>query len=147
MKQNTCFKGNGGSWIDLLLTNSKFSFVITNSSETGLSDHHHMIYAILKAKFENFKPKKLTYRNFKRYDSGQFKLDIFSSMSAVRTHGAFENDFVSILDKHTPKKTKILRRNQKPHFYKNLREQIIIKSRLKNKANKSKNSSDIVKFK
>ena len=132
MKQNTCFKGNGGSWIDLLLTNSKFSFVITNSSETGLSDHHHMIYAILKAKFENFKPKKLTYRNFKRYDSGQFKLDIFSSMSAVRTHGAFENDFVSILDKHTPKKTKILRRNQKPHFYKNLREQIIIKSRLKN---------------
>ena len=26
-------------------------------------------------------------------------------MSAVRTHAAFENNFVSILDKHAPKKT------------------------------------------
>ena len=52
MKQNTCFKGDGGSCIDLLITNSKFSFMKTNCFETGLSDHHHMIHAILKAKFE-----------------------------------------------------------------------------------------------
>ena len=48
MKQNTCFKGDGGSCIDLRITNSKFSFMKTNSFETGLSDHHHMIYIILK---------------------------------------------------------------------------------------------------
>ena len=35
MKQNTCFKGDGGSCIDLLITNSKFSFMKTNSFETG----------------------------------------------------------------------------------------------------------------
>ena len=29
-------------------------------------------------------------------------------MSAVRTHAAFENNFVSILDKHAAKKTKTL---------------------------------------
>ena len=51
MKQNTCFKGDGGSCIDLLITNSKFSFMKTNSFETGLSDHHHMIYTILKTTF------------------------------------------------------------------------------------------------
>ena len=68
-------------------------------------------------------------------------------MSAVRTHTAFENNFVSILDKHVPKKTKILRGNQKPHFNKNLRKQIMIRSCLKNKANKSKNPIDIAKFK
>ena len=45
----------------------------TNSSETGLSDHHHMIYTILKTKFEHFEPKKLIYRNFKQYDSDQLK--------------------------------------------------------------------------
>ena len=73
MKQNTCFKGDGGSCIDLLIANSKFSFMKTNPFETGLSDHHHMIYTILKTKFVKFEPKKSTYRNLKQCDSGQFK--------------------------------------------------------------------------
>ena len=127
MKPNTCFKGDGGSYIDLLITNSKFSFMKTNSFETGLSDHHHMIYTILKTKFEKFEPKKSIYRNFKQYDSDQFKLDIFNSMSAMRTHAAFENNFVSIFDKHAPRKTKILRGNQNPHFNENLQKQIMIR--------------------
>ena len=148
MKQNTCFKGDRGSCIDLLITNSKFSFMKTNSFETGLSDHHHhMIYTILNTKFEKFEPKKLIYHNFKQFDSEQNKLDICNSMSAVRTHAAFENNFVSILEKHAPKKTKILRGNQKPHFNKNLRKQMMIRSRLRNKANKSKSPTDIVNFK
>ena len=83
MKQNACFKGDGGSYIDLLITNSKFSFMKTNSFETGLSDDHHMIYTILETKFEKFKPKKSIYRNFKQNDGGQFKLDIFSTMSLL----------------------------------------------------------------
>ena len=114
MKHNTCFKGDRGSCIDLLITNSKFSFLKKNSFETGLRDHHHMIYTILKTKFEKFEPKKLIYRNFKQFDSVQFKLDICNNMSAVRTHAAFEGNFVSILDKHAPKKTKILRGNKNP---------------------------------
>ena len=119
----------------------------TNSFETGLSDHHHMIYTILKTKFEKFKPKKSIYCNFKQYDSDQFKLDIFNSMSAMRAHAAYKNNFVSILDKHSPKKTKNLRGNQKPHFNKNLPKQIMIRSCIKKNANKSENPSDIVKFK
>ena len=101
-----------------------------------------MIYTTLKTKFEKFEPKKLIYRNFK-----QFKLDICNSMSAVRTHTAFENNFVSILDKNAPKKTNILRGNQNHHFNKNLWKPRMIRSRLKNKANKSKNPIGIAKFK
>ena len=56
IKQNTGFEDDGGSCIDLLITNSKFSFVRTNSLKTGLSDHH-IINAILKRKFEKFEPK------------------------------------------------------------------------------------------
>ena len=48
MKQNTCFKSDVGSCIDLLFTNSKFSFMKTSSSKTDLSDHPHMMYSILK---------------------------------------------------------------------------------------------------
>ena len=62
----------------------------------------------------------------------------------MRTHAAFENNFALILDKHA---TKVLRGNQKPRFNKNLQKQIMIRSRLKNKENKSKNPSHIVKFK
>ena len=61
MKQNTCFKGDEGSCIDLLILNLKFSFMKTNSFQTGLSGHRHMMYTFLKTQFE---PKKL-YRNFK----------------------------------------------------------------------------------
>ena len=89
IKQNTCFKNDGGSCIDLLIRNSKFSFVRTNSLKTGLSDHH-MLHAILKTKFEKFEPRKSIYRNFKQYDSEQFKLDICNSMSYDRTHAGFE---------------------------------------------------------
>ena len=67
MKQKTCFKVDGGSCTDLLNKNSKFSFMEANFFETDLSDHHHMIYTILKTKFEKFKPKKSTYHNFKQY--------------------------------------------------------------------------------
>ena len=145
MKQNTCFKYDGGSCIDLLITNSKFLFLKTTFFVTGLNDYHHMIYTILKTKFEKFEPKKSVYRNFKQYDSDQFRLDIFNSMSAMGTHAVFENYFVLMLDKNAPKKTKTLRGNQKLHFNKNVRRQIMIRSRLENKANKSKNSGDIYK--
>ena len=56
MKQNTCSKGDEDLCIDLLITNSKSSFLETNSFETGLSDH--IIYTIL-----NTKLKKLNQRN------------------------------------------------------------------------------------
>ena len=84
----------------------------TNSFESGLSDHHHMIYTVLKTKFEKFKPKKSIYQNFKRHYSDKFKLNIFNSMSATRTYAAFKNKFISILDKHAPMKTKNLRGNK-----------------------------------
>ena len=70
----------------------------------------NIIYTILKTKFENFEPKKLIYRIFKQYDSDQFKLDIFNSMDAMGTHAAFENNFVSILEKQTLRKIKIFTR-------------------------------------
>ena len=70
-----------------------------------------MIYTILKTKFEKFKAKKSIYGDFNQYESDQFNLNIFNSMSVMRDHEAYKNNFVSILDKHSPKKTKNLRGN------------------------------------
>ena len=51
-KSNTCFKGKG-SCIDLILTNRVYSFKHSNSIETGVGDHHHLIYTMLKTTFSN----------------------------------------------------------------------------------------------
>ena len=54
-------------------------------------------------------------------------LNWINIMFAIRTHAVFENNFVSILDKHAPKKMKIFTRESKTHFNKNLQVQIMIK--------------------
>ena len=75
IKTNTCFKGKGSS-IDLVLTNRKYSFKNTSSYETGLSDHHHMIYTMLKSSFVNIESKQLNYRDFKNFSFESFKKDL-----------------------------------------------------------------------
>ena len=52
----TCFKETG-SGIDLLLKNQKYLFKNTNASETGLSDHHLLIYSMLKTSFQKMSRK------------------------------------------------------------------------------------------
>ena len=44
----TCFKSANGSAIDLFLTTNKYLFQKTNSFETGISDHHHLIATVIK---------------------------------------------------------------------------------------------------
>ena len=56
VKGNTCFKGKG-SCIDLILTNRRYSFKHTSSTETGPSDHHHLISSMTKTTFEKEESK------------------------------------------------------------------------------------------
>ena len=74
IKSSTCFKGKG-SCIDLFLTNRKYSFKCSDSYETGISDHHHMIYTMLKSCFNNTELKLLDY----------IQLNIFLKKSLKRT--------------------------------------------------------------
>ena len=75
IKTNTWFKGKG-SCIDLILTNRKFSFEFTSTYETGISDHHYMIYTILKSCFQNTDSKLLKYRDLKSFLPEEFKEDL-----------------------------------------------------------------------
>ena len=147
IKSNTCFKGSG-SCIDLILTNRKFSFKHTSSYETGISDHHHMIYTMLKSCFKNAEPIILNYRDYKRFSKENFDRKLEESLTNCGdSYDDFQNIFVSELNKHAPKKKKVLRGNNKPHIDKILRKAIMKRSRLKNKANKTKNPRDISNYK
>ena len=59
----------------------------------------------------------------------------------------FDHIFTSKLNKHAPKKKKWIRGNNKPHVNKALRQTVMKRSRLKNKASKTKNPTDIKNYK
>ena len=64
-----------------------------------------------------------------------------------RSYDEFDRKFTEVLNKHAPKKKKWLRGNQKPHINKTLRHEIMKWSKLKNIANKTKNTSNVMKYK
>ena len=59
----------------------------------------------------------------------------------------FEKSFEEVLDKHAPKKRKILRGNHKPHVHKTLHSAIMKYSQLKIKAMKSESKNDVIEHK
>ena len=147
IKSNTCFKGKG-SCIDLFLTNRKYSFKCSDSYETGISDHHHMIYTMLESCFNNTEPKLLNYRDFKHFSQEDFKEDLSEALcDCGNSYDDFDHIFTSKLNKHAPNKKKWIRGNNKPHVNKALRQAIMKRSKLKNKANKTKDPTDIKNYK
>ena len=55
-----------------------------------------------------------------------------------RNYESFENIFVAVLDRDTPRKSKIFCGNQNPHVRKNIRKAIMKRSMLKSKENRIK---------
>ena len=76
---NTYFKDNA-TCIDLILTNRKYCFKHSLTFETGLSDHHHLIYSVLKLTFKKEEPKLYKYRDYKKFDSTAFHTDLQSKV-------------------------------------------------------------------
>ena len=109
IKNNTCFKGEG-SYIDLILTNRKFSFKNSTSFETGLSDHHHLIYSIPKTTLHEV---KLIYRNFETLSLETFSSELFLELESQENNDyqTFQKNFIDTLNNQAPKQSKIFRGN------------------------------------
>ena len=148
IKTSTCFRSVNGRCIDLTLTNSKRSFQKSHSFETGFSDFHHMIYAILKTTHVKKEPKIIKYRSYKRFSNQDFLAEINNSLKAIipENYMEFEGTIIKVLDKHSPIKTAMVRGN-KPHMTKALKKAIMTRTRLKNIANKAKRKEDRDKYK
>ena len=58
IKEPTYYKiPQNPSCIDLILTNSPYSFQISSVIETGLSDFHMMAVTVMKTTYEKLKPR------------------------------------------------------------------------------------------
>ena len=125
----------------------KILFKSPSAFEAGLSDHHHLIYSMLKTTFKKEEPKLYKYHDYKKFNSTAFHTDLQSKLEeGPKIYQNFEETFVRALDPHAPRKAKVLRGNQKLHVDKNLREAIMKRSTLKRKASRTKLQEDITKY-
>ena len=94
---------------------------------------------ILKTTFQKEEQKILIYRDFKKFTFKAFQSELINELNSRNSYeySAFEKSFVEVLNKHAPKKRKILRGNQKPHVNKTLHSGIMKCSQLKIKAMRS----------
>ena len=76
IKSNTCFKSKPGCCFDFILTNKPKRFQNSGVMETGVSDHHVLIFSFLKTTFTKMPPNKLQYRNYKKFEVYSFLQDV-----------------------------------------------------------------------
>ena len=146
IKCNTCFKSKPGSCIDLILTNRPKSFQNSGVMETGISDHHALIFSLLKTTFTKMPPNKLQYGNYKKFEVHSFLQDVEQLLKKIN-YTDWDKDFVKTLKKHAPLKTKVTRENHKSFITKNLRKEIMKRSALKKRVIISNNPKVIELYK
>ena len=138
IKQKTCFKNpENPTCIDLILTNSPWSFQSSSVFETALSDFHKLTITVLKQYFPKLKPKVVNYRDNKNFQNNEFRAELDNEMTkhdlGNMKYQHFLNIFIDILNKHSPIKQKYLRANQERFMTKDLHKVIMERSRLRNK--------------
>ena len=134
----TCFQSNKPTCIDLILTNKKNLFKLSNTFETGISDHHQLVSTILKSGSLKGTPKMKIYRSYKKFEKENFKR-ILKDKLTNHCYAEFEKAFLKELNKHVPLKKNILRHNNNAFMTKEPRKEIMLRSKLKNKFNKERN--------
>ena len=73
----------------------------------------------MKIKLAFEEPIRLVYHNLKSFDNKYFEEELSSKLDVKNKDCAvFEDNFVNVLNKHAPKKSKIFRVNHKPHVSK-----------------------------
>ena len=96
-----------------------------------------MVITVLKVFFKKQKPKIIQYRSYKNFENQVFQRELDSELLKIDLNIAdlleFTEIFLSILDKHAPKKRKFIPANDYNFVTKNLRKAIMKRSKLRNK--------------
>ena len=92
--------------------------------------------------YEKLPAQIIHYRSFKKFSSEAFRGDLINAISKFEAGNfdSFNSILETVLDAHAPKKKRTVRGNRKSHLTKPLRKCIMLRSFLKNKANKTGDS-------
>ena len=129
--------------IYLISSKKRFSFRHSNSYQTGLSDHHNLIFSVWKPNLSNSQPKLGNYRDYKKFSFENFKTRLDNALQHCSTDYKHFNFFYLSLRSMLPLKKKVIRGNHKSDLNKELGEAIMLRTRLKNETNKSKSDIDM----
>ena len=79
-----------------------------------------MICSMLKTTYLKIPPKRITYRNYKKFSEDIFLKDLSLKFEkeAPKTYKDFQNILENILDLHAQEKEKLIRGHNKPHVLK-----------------------------
>ena len=152
IKSPTCFQADTPTSLDVLLTNKNKSFINSNVVITGLSDWHGMVSTMTRTHVKKLPPKTIKFRSFKNFSEENFIHDIKSITENRDFTGEiepFENlaiDFLNVIDRHAPLKTKIVRGNDAPFMTSELRREIRHRSKLAKIARTEKSPQSILAF-
>ena len=129
-----------------MLTNNKQSFFGSQTFEKGFSDFHHLIYTILKTTYAKLLPKKINFRDYKKFSEPNFRIDLARNLSNSKHENLddFKETFAKTLQKPAPYKSILVRGNNIPHVTKNLRKAMMKETRL---ANRTGTDRDIRSYK
>ena len=126
-KDSTCFKNpENPSCIDLILTNSPYSFQNSGVIETGLLDFHKMIVSVLKITFQKLKPRIVQYRDYAQFSNDNFRKKLLENFSLenINTNSNGLEKFLQIcmntLDQMAQRKKEYIGGNKMPFFNKEL---------------------------
>jgi exonuclease III len=148
IKNPTCFKNpQNPSLVDVILTQNPKVFKHSGTLETGLSDFHHLIYAVACKHAPPTKARKVTYRSFKTFKEAEFLKDLDAAPYQVGTSFTdvddqfwfFQTLTKQVLDIHVPVKTRSMKNKQVPFMNRALRKAVMDKARFKSKYNRFPN--------
>ena len=147
IKDATCFKSSQATLIDVMLVTKRRKFMKTFSTSTGISDFHNLIGGVLRLHKPTPKTKKIFVRKLSKIDYEKVLKDM-SEMELITAvdscadvnsaYDLMQTSLCELLNKHAPKKQKIIRKNDFPCMSKELRKQILYRNRLRNKYYKTR---------
>ena len=115
IKSKICYKSQEGSCIDLITTSRHSSHQFFHAFQTGIRDHHLMVYAMLKSTNAKLEPKILRSRSYKDFNKESFLQDLQHGLNNIGKFAEFNNELKAILNHHTLIKQSKLRGNKTTH--------------------------------
>ena len=109
-----------------------------------------MVYTMFKSTYYREPARNKTYRCYKTFNQQDFldKLSLqLNTNSFSYEYSCFESIFKTVLNEYAPIKVKKIRGNDKPFVSNEMRKEIMMRSHLKNIANKSQLPDDYARYK
>ena len=135
IKEPTCFKSQTApTCIDHIWVSDSKRFHHTNVLDFDYSDFHKLTVTFLNVSLPKKEPRTINYRCYKNFNEATFKNELNDIITAnpAPDFETFDAEIKTLINKHVPLKTKIVRSNNAPFMTKRVRKEIMLRSKCKN---------------